>query len=200
MEGPETFWDDTDESVCESDFERVDMTNQPNYPDDQPRKSLPSGNGSRLLSECQQRQRTTRKGQACMVLPLRSARRNFKTHATSSTGCSRTLQTNLHRAQEAARDIHSKLDETTTYNVAHINKFIAVLILLGMHKLPSDSLALGGDTFAIPAVRNILVVGVPSASSEWCTSTTTPGSERPVPQVLPASGYITALRRPPRAR
>ena len=39
--------------------------------------------------------------------------------------------------------------------MAHINKLIAVLILLGMHKLPSDSLAwVGGDTFAIPAVRN----------------------------------------------
>ena len=43
------------------------------------------------------------------------------------------VQTDLRRAQEAARDIHGKLDDTTTYNVAHINKFIVALILLGMH-------------------------------------------------------------------
>ena len=85
-----------------------------------------------------------------------------------------TLQTNLNRAQEAAHDIHRKLDDTTTYHVAHTNKLIAVLILLGMHKLPSDSLAwVGGDPFAIPTVRNKSLWRSTRASSECCTSMTT---------------------------
>ena len=87
------------------------------------------------------------------------------------------MQTNLCRVQQAAGGRENLPD--INYKLAHINKYIAVLILLGLHSLASERLA----------SSDILMTGVPIIQAIM-TSTLYTGLKR----VLHFSGKLTSGR------